>query len=525
MTLDLRICIQGLVAALLLAACGDNVAVSPTPDPDEVPVSGTRIKLVWNVTDEGVRTFAGFHDVQRDEDCTPTTWADGNTYCTPRLENVEGAYSDSLCTARLGFRAGDACGHVPSYLSDCGGAPCDPTTGTHNGVRLAHLFGRGAPFAFSGVVYHSDGVSCSPSMESGTFYAVGAEVAPQIDLVQMTMSVPTGSGRLATASLETVDGLRAPASFHDRQFATPCLVTAYADQPHCRPLSVTAGVGAQRYPYYFGDQMGPYADAGCVQQLVPTASPQIAAFVEVDPVTDSSSSSAPSYSYYDTGHQASSLYDWNANTSTCFSTDGARERFYPPGNVVSPAALDVIVESMPGRRLQRKLLTAPGFATRLTSYELTLDRTRYLPPAVPPFPRAVDPLGVLHDVELDTDCAFEQIADGTIACVPIAHSTLWHQFTDSACTNAIDVVDTYDTLGGAFDTGTVVTGIAPTEPVVPNVPPACVLDPVILRAGDRRFDPLWSLLDGICSPSGLHDYVVVTPVSTPLVRAVREIDP
>src|SRR5258708_4036422 len=123
-----------MLAVGIVAACGDNARLSSdasragdaaadtageaavdappdTPldaggDPNEGAISGTRLKLVWYQTADGVKTWivnsAGptFFDAQRAEDCRARLWADGATYCTPAP--LQAVYTDAGCTTAVG---------------------------------------------------------------------------------------------------------------------------------------------------------------------------------------------------------------------------------------------------------------------------------------------------------------------------------------------------------------------------------------------------------------------------------------
>jgi hypothetical protein len=83
-------------AALVSDAAGDaavgasdgaiDAPADASPCCNDGATSGTRLKLVWYVTQDGVKVFRGtgngYYDTQRSEDCLPNAWSDGNT-CRP----------------------------------------------------------------------------------------------------------------------------------------------------------------------------------------------------------------------------------------------------------------------------------------------------------------------------------------------------------------------------------------------------------------------------------------------------------
>jgi hypothetical protein len=91
-----------------LIACGDNL-----PDP-VAPQSGDRLKLHYLQYEDGALEVArdhGLYDAERGEDCWPTQFADGFTYCAP-IDPAVGAsrtiFTESTCTTSVLPGGGDA---------------------------------------------------------------------------------------------------------------------------------------------------------------------------------------------------------------------------------------------------------------------------------------------------------------------------------------------------------------------------------------------------------------------------------
>jgi hypothetical protein len=88
-------------AALVLigvVACGDNIRIV---DPNAA-ISGSRLRIVHHVFDDGARQLETdyLRDAARDEDCSPTSWSDGGSRCTPPTQPA--VFVDNDCSTLLG---------------------------------------------------------------------------------------------------------------------------------------------------------------------------------------------------------------------------------------------------------------------------------------------------------------------------------------------------------------------------------------------------------------------------------------
>ena len=156
------------------------------PDPDGGPSelgvyeSGSRLKMRVGTSPDGAKTFLGWRDTMRNEDCAFGVAADGQQRCLPAssgsyLENV--FWGDSGCTttrlAYLQVGCVAATGYVHHYLTSC--SPYQ--------VRVHMLGARHA-----GTVYVRSGASCTVSTATFDFYRLGPEV-PAGSFVGVTESL------------------------------------------------------------------------------------------------------------------------------------------------------------------------------------------------------------------------------------------------------------------------------------------------------------------------------------------------
>lgn len=182
-----------LVGSLALTGCeGDNPYISKDPTPGETSTgpdtgketaggekSGTRLRARYVAGGDGSREFVGWHDMERDEDCSFKQGDAGKLRCMPAAHPVLD-YSDAECTKPIVTLPPqlDCNGNAPKYViatdySD----PC---------IVKARLFEMGkATQVIVDPVYRSTVNGCMPTGGGAlaTFYEVGAEL-PMTELVE-----------------------------------------------------------------------------------------------------------------------------------------------------------------------------------------------------------------------------------------------------------------------------------------------------------------------------------------------------
>lgn len=500
------------VVVMGLAACGDNLHVRSDATPpsgdaasildaasdaaadagvdatiavccDEGQTSGTRLKLVWYVTQDGVKTWPGtqatpgFHDAQRGEDCWPDAWSDGNTYCTPFA--MQAVYADSSCTTPLGQVQPSSCGSAPppfDYIADTGGCAGAPA--------ITHFYQRGAQVAVAQFYTKSAAGACSgPSTGSYTFYAAGAEVDPSA-LVQMTAGAPEGTGTLQLEWWQTADGLRAVERAHDTTLDVDCVpTTLFSTTPLCYPRSASPSVV--------------FADSACTTRDVGVASCQTPKFATV---TDQSCAK-PIATFYAIGAQIapSALY-WLDGTPTCRATGvNPADTYYSVGAQITPTAVQYQADTTPGRRLELYHFTSTDFSFRNAN---------------------------LYDTTYGADCQLEKLVDGSVVCLPIFGSpTVVSAFRDAACTQPIALANIHNYSATATcptaATNTLALAWDRTDPCkpVPEVRTVGALytQPVYLQSGAYCYD-------ATSSRDTYYEAPAIVPISS-LATATRYVDP
>lgn len=377
---------------LLLAACGDNLAEEPAN-----PQSGSRLKLYWFESDDGLRAPASlvfgerFYDVETGTDCEPIEWADGKTRCTPGVwheyPGFPGTYNitvflDADCTRLVGR------GSNPTNVYLHGGWRGEQFY--PDGVIVGAKFLNGQPHQYFAI---EDGVCVGPIIDSMfALYDLGASIEPD-RIPVLTRRVPDTLERIGQQVDEDEDGARIPRGLFDRTLDTYCGPdTVHGPTTVCAPYSAPVE-----------DR---YVDAMCTRPAVATTDPDIHA--------------ASSYSPFDWCSQYFAL--GSAVTGQTYQrVDGACvEASVPDGATVyqigAPLELPPldIAPVFEGHRLAA--VSSSRIASRPT-------------------------LG-LYDTTLDARCDFFQDAVSpytkTMRCRPTAQY-IDQAYADAACTQAIGV--------------------------------------------------------------------------------------
>jgi hypothetical protein len=211
----------------------------------------------------GFRQFVGWHDSQRNEDCSFSAAPDGTQRCMPdKIDNAIPYYSDAACTKPIALRLVQYCSG-PNYvwaLPDAAAGACLPQ-------QLYPIMGT---ITVGAKVYAKASSKCSATTPSpGTWVALGP-VVDYKSFVAGTVSKPSSGARLVPYMVSADDGAvqrcaRPQTSLSDRVYDTQRaedyeLAPAADGLTRCLPLD-----RAQRSDSVF-------SDANCTQpafQVVP----------------------------------------------------------------------------------------------------------------------------------------------------------------------------------------------------------------------------------------------------------------
>lgn len=159
--------------ASIIDAALDQLTNPVTDAHADTNQSGTRLRAKYFVGSDGSRQFNGWHDSQRNEDCSFGTASDGMTRCLPRGATTGAYFADSGCSQVLAYVPKAGCTppgpYALSYVTTCPG-----------GSKVLSL----GPAITTGNVYVGSPGSCIGQPISAAlsglydFYSTGGEVAP-----------------------------------------------------------------------------------------------------------------------------------------------------------------------------------------------------------------------------------------------------------------------------------------------------------------------------------------------------------
>lgn len=192
---------------VLLAACGDQIAVPSTDD----PASGTRLKAEWLFYGDGSRQIApaSYYDTGLHVRCAPRDWADGTVRCVPEADDA--FYTDATCETAVGYAT--VIGKPRHFLA----------------------YDRVGGERLPAVIYHASTTAIDPpamlyDRVDGACKAKGTapadfpwfEISGVGDVVQLTERETSGGDRLALRVRESADGLHVPLGLRDTMLDVPC---------------------------------------------------------------------------------------------------------------------------------------------------------------------------------------------------------------------------------------------------------------------------------------------------------------
>jgi hypothetical protein len=158
---------------------------NPVPDAHADPAtSGSRLKAMYRVGDDGSREFAGWRDSARNEDCFFQTATDGTTRCMPTTgATVAGYFADAGCTAPVAYlpTSTGGCASPPKYARSSETLAC--------GIYAVKLATLGSAFSGS-TVYAKGPTSCiaTAPIAGFTYFNVGSDIGPAA-FVQATIAI------------------------------------------------------------------------------------------------------------------------------------------------------------------------------------------------------------------------------------------------------------------------------------------------------------------------------------------------
>lgn len=375
--------------------------------------SGTRLRARF-LNGGGARELLGFHDMERNEDCTFQAADAGHTRCLPAnlVAGQSGTFSDAACTiptatVTTGATAATPCSadakYGITYRYDGG---CGPAA-----TELRKVLDAKGP------VYVGGPGSCQVQQgapPSAPTQVLLGEVVPWTAFVEATETVVEGAP-VSEKVLVATDGARQHVGFQDATRHADCTFQLMADGvTRCLPEAPSG-------PVY-------YSDAACTKPSLvnyyPGSTPcakstETNLWIASSPETCSGRSAVYSLVDY-TGpgpDGIAEIYQYSNNTG--------------PGPSTTPATCSSAGSIGSGASTGRYAINRDVTASFPATTRVSGAGTRLVPALVWPALGETLTSG-WHDAERDVDCTFAVAADGKMRCLPVA-STAALFFTDEAC--------------------------------------------------------------------------------------------
>jgi hypothetical protein len=362
------------------AGAGGTAGVTPgvgCRDRTTNHVAGTRIRAKNAVTSDGDRSWQGWHDSERDEDCEFMTGADGKLRCLPYNYEAKLYFADTACSDPVVVFVDDYCPDTSAeYLLHTVGEGCATN-------RVTHVYELGATYDTAGGLYALDSSgTCAAATNpfTGTFYRKGVEV-PATSFAEAEARTWEGPGQVTTQGITGADGLLQVRGWQDSEHGD---VRCYFER---------AEDGVERCLPSGGLFETQYHAAGCAERLLSGYS-TCPGTVPADyaSLNDSTECGAGNAVYRRGALHDGALFE---NTGTCTAAVMAPEY-----------ALYTRGEQVP---------IAEFVATTVSSDEADAGRL------LPTYRDSDDGacwFESWYDTTLDTDCRFELMTDGKLHCVP-----------------------------------------------------------------------------------------------------------
>lgn len=441
----------------------DSAAAAGAPAALDV-ASGSRLRAKI-LTGGGVREVAGFHDAQRNEDCTFQKAEAGHIRCLPATVTAfqSGVFADAACQVHTASVATTCDADLKYAISYLGGDGC----GTQAPSELRKVTGPSA----ARYVNTGSGCALQTAVPPGqpAIVALG-DIVPWTEFVEATETIVPGAGA-AERVYVAVDGARAHAGFRDVQLGVDCAFQIMGDGVlRCAPANVSG-------PVLYGDadctkalMVEDYRGQGGCSAKGETSS------VWVEPTAALCSGLRAVYSLNDdSGVESLSqeIYSWQNDYS---GSSSSQPTLVCHSNGTTSGG---------GYQNQYRRTIAANITASLASVPRVGGGSGRLVPTFvwPPGPNSVLVPG-WHDTERDVDCSFAIASDGKTRCLPVA-AKAGVFFTDDACksTSLVAVPAETECLGGARFARTVSS--------------ACPATTTVYALSDKAFDlPGASIVNG-----------------------------
>jgi hypothetical protein len=402
----------------LLGCSSSSKSAAPsedaTPKPDgsdakDVPaaVSGTRLRAKWYTAGD-VRQFAGWHDNQRNEDCSFAQGTDSVLHCMPEAAQIiqQNAFADANCTkAAVGTSGKCDVNYVYTESYKGGG----------NGCGVDQVLSRQIQHATKvdpKSLYTNVQGSCGPFTPTAgtTYYALGDVVDPG-QFVDATTSTDSGDG-LVAKYVNASDGAREHVGWAIGSLNNAdCTFQMMKDgSTRCVPRSLENA----------GTEL--YSDAACTASDVvqlgyygPTCDPTSIWKAWVRRDTTAGICEPPSdivaigATYDGTGSLYQKYFNTPTSTSCTPRPSGSFANLYTLGASLTAKIPPTARVSSAGGRL------VPALVSAVAQEGATRDLVRGW-----------------HDNDKDVDCTFMAATDGKVRCLPV--SAVGNVFyTDATC--------------------------------------------------------------------------------------------
>ena len=382
-------------------------------------VSGTRLRARF-ITGGGSRELVGFHDADRNEDCTFQKAEDGRMRCLPAFitSGETGSFSDAACQIPLGSVSGlaPACGtadlkYAITYRYDggsCGQSVAEIRRVLPGAISTRYGTSPGGP---GGCTLQSG------SPPSGAFVALG-EVIPWTAFVTAAETIAPGA-LVAEKVLVATDGARQHVGFRIEKLDVDCTFQLMPDGvTRCLPEASAGPViytdSACTKATFVNDYQstgGPCAKAAPSNKLwLESSAGTCAGTRAVYSLRDSTGGDLAPY-------DSSELYAPTVSSSS--------------SGVGSSSVTCASLGSGSGSSNGRRAIDADVTLSLPTTARVSSGSGR-LVPALVSNPATQALVVGWHDNERDADCTFTRASDGKLRCLPTgAAATVFH--TDSAC--------------------------------------------------------------------------------------------
>jgi hypothetical protein len=366
--------------------------------------SGSRLHARFWVTSDGFRQFIGWHDAQRNEDCSFTAAPDGTQRCMPNTDvSVDVLYNDKACSQPIA--------RSPS---------CQPVSfvfgrdGTRTACQTDQLFPVGGSATIGAQVYSKTPAGCLPiTPEPGAYVTLGPE-ADYTGFVAGTVSKASSGTRLVPYVITASDGAvqqcaRALTTGFDRLYDTQrsedCeLVYAGDGAVRCLPLARARPTAST------------FSDAKCTMPAFAVTMGCGAAPVYGE-TSAGACGQAPATHLFNLGAVLASAFVGvsNGGGGVSCQADLQIATFYAPGTEVAAASF-----------VEEKEMSIGSGRLRARLYAASDGQQQFR--------------GFFDDTQRNGECNFAIAGDGQARCLPANRSAILNAFSDNKCMTPLNVV-------------------------------------------------------------------------------------